>query len=127
MINQDELNNLAADFQQWRTIRKYPKEKTPQTLKDRVIKLSQCYSPGQIQATLNLSSSTFNKWRKQLSAITEANDFITLPEVSTPIPVKAPTSTEINVELTCRNGNSLQLSGAISIELLTAITKEVLA
>jgi len=127
MTNQERLNKLIADFQQWRTTRKHPTAKTPQPLRDEAVKLAQYYSPGQIQAALKIASSTFCYWRKKVSAVSESNDFITLPEVSEAIPAQTPDNTTMTVELNCKNGNSLQLSGAISLELLTVITREVLA
>jgi transposase-like protein len=125
MINQDKLKNLAADFQKWRAIRQYPREKTPQHLKDEAIKLAQNYSPSQIQAALNISSSTFHNWRKKLSAADELNGFIALPEL--PEIASADKNSEVSIELTCKNGNKLQVSGSISLELLTAITGAALA
>lgn len=125
MTNQDKLNNLAADFQKWRAIRKYPREKTPQHLKDKTVKLIQYYSPSQIQAALNISSSTFHYWRKQVSAADELNGFIALPEL--PKIASAERNSEVSIELTCKNGNKLQVSGSISLELLTVITGAALA
>lgn len=125
MINQDKLKNLAADFQKWRATRTYIREKTPQHLKDETIKLAQNYSPSQIQTALNISSSTFHHWRKQLSATNELSNFITLPEL--PDIASVEKNSAVSIELTCKNGNKLQFSGAISLELLTAITGAALA
>jgi len=129
MKNQEKLNKLVTDFQQWRAIRKHPHEKTPQPLRDEAVKLAQYYSPTQIQTALNIASSTFHYWRKQVSAAltAEANDFIALPVVPESAPANTSTNTAVNVELTCKNGNRLHLSGSISLELLTAITREVMA
>lgn len=121
MINQDKLSSLASEFQQWRLTRKYPREKTPQPLKDKAVKLAQYYSTSQIKAALNIASSTFHNWCKQAASVNEPNEFIAIPDE-----LEA-TSDEFNIALTCKNGNRLQLSGPISPELLAVITGALLA
>ena len=121
MTNQDKLNSLAAEFQQWRLTRKYPRERTPQRLKDKVIELAQHYSSSQMKTALNIADSTLHNWCKQATTIEEPADFITIPEEPNAIPGK------IILDLTCKSGNRLQLSGAITPELLAVITGALLA
>ncbi len=121
MTNQDRLNSLSSEFQQWRLTRKHPREKTPQFLKEKALELSQYYSSGHIKTALNIADSTFHKWRKQATIIDEPREFIVVPEEPNAI------SDEMILELACKNGNRLQLSGAITPELLAVITGALLA
>lgn len=121
MTNQDKLSSLASEFQQWRLIRKHPREKTPQLLKNKTVELSQYYSTSQIKTALNIADSTFHNWRKQAITIDEPHEFIAVPEGPKAI------SNEIILNLACKNGNRLQLTGAITPELLAVITGTLLA
>ena len=118
MTNQDKLSSLASEFQQWRLTRKYPREKTPQPLKDRAVALAQDYSSSQIKTALNIADSTLHHWCKQAISANELGEFIAIPDE---------TSNEVTIALTCKNGNQLQLSGSISPALLTVITEALLA
>jgi transposase-like protein len=121
MLNQDKLNSLTAEFQQWRSTRQYAREKTPQQLKNKTVELAQDYSSSQISTALNIARSTFHYWCKQATSHNKPVEFIAIPEA----PQIA--SEPLNIRITCKNGHSLQLTGAISAELLTVITKELLA
>lgn len=72
MTNQDKLNGLSTEFQQWRLTRKYPKERTPQRLKYKVVKLAQHYSSSQIKTALNIADLHFTTCvNKQLPSMSE--------------------------------------------------------
>lgn len=121
MTNQDRLSNLATEFQQWRLTRKYPREKTPQQLKDKTVALAQYYSSSQIKTALNIADSTFHNWCKQAASVNEHDEFIAIPDELKAI------QDEFNIALTCQNGNRLQLSGPLSPALLAVITGALLA
>ncbi len=121
MTNQDKLSSLASEFQQWRLNRKYPRERTPQRLKDKVVKLAQHYSSSQMKTALNIADSTLHNWCKQATTINEPTDFITIPKEPNAI------SGKIILDLTCKSGNRLQLTGAITPELLAVITGTLLS
>jgi len=121
MTNQDKLTHLAAEFKQWRLTRKYPRSKTPQSLKDKTVALAQHYSSSQIQTALNIASSTLHHWCQQVDPLDKSSVFIAMPDE--PIAI----SNELKIELSCKNGNQLQLSGPISPELLSIITGALLA
>ncbi len=121
MTNQDKLSSLASEYQQWRLTRKYPREKTPQQLKDKTVALAQHYSASQIKTAINIADSTFHNWCKQAASVNEPGEFIAMPDELNAI------SDEVNIALTCKNGNRLQLSGPISPKLLAVITGALLA
>ncbi|SQD77590.1 hypothetical protein [Moritella yayanosii] len=120
MTNQDKLSSLASEFQQWRLTRQYPREKTPQQLKDKTVALAQYYSSSQIKTALNIADSTFHHWCKQATSVKKPSEFIAVPDELNA------SSDEFNITLTCKNGNRLQLSGPLSPALLAVITGALL-
>ena len=121
MANQDKLTLVANAFEHWRHSRTHRYEKTPQDLRQQTVGLLAHYSRAKITSTLKISGTQFKQWHEGFSSSTDNNaSFVTLAPV-TILPAS------LNLTLDFTNGNQLRLSGDISAELLTALTRGVQA
>lgn len=95
------LEQLAQEFTHWRTNRKSKIEKTPLSLIEHAVSLTQVHSRSQIQKRLGISGSQMSKWLQQTPQPNMS--FVALPLVEA----------ESTLKLTIDNqqGSRLELTG----------------
>lgn len=121
MLIDNQLNDVAAIFEQWRDSRDKRQGKTPKLLRKQAVDLLSAYSKSEITKRLKVSHSQLKQWVAELISPNPTTDFVALP-VETAIE----SSSSMEMELTFLQGETLRLSGAIPSNVINSIVQTLI-
>lgn len=119
MSNLNQLATVVEAFEQWRSTRHGRQVRTPSTLREQATLLLNNYSSSKIIAALKISGTQLKQWRTALELTEPSPQFVTLPSLSS-LP-----NEQSNIEFRFTNGVQLCLSGEPSLNVITAIIREI--
>ena len=119
MSYQDKLTNAVKAFEQWRNNRNERQARTPATLREQAALLLSDYSSSKIISALKISGTQLKQWRTALGLTEPLPQFVALPTLSS-LP-----NEPSHIEFRFSNGDQLSLSGDISLNIITAIIREI--
>lgn len=119
MSNQNQLTTAVEAFEQWRNHRIGRQVRTPSALREQAALLLNDYSSSKITSALKISGAQLKQWRSAPELSEPTPQFVALPKLTPVI------NEHSSVELLFSNGDKLCLSADISLNVLTAIIREI--
>ena len=119
MSNQNRLTTAVQAFDQWRSHRNGRQVRTPASLREQAVLLLKDNSSSKIIAALKISGTQLKQWSTASRLTEPSTQFVTLPALS------SLQNEQSNIEFRFTNGAQLCLSGDISLNVITAIIREV--
>ncbi len=125
---QQQLTDVAKQVEQWQQTKEYRNSPVPEQLRLQALALFEHFTISEIRKTLKLSESLLHKWSKLAKstavksvAITQPQEFVTLPKSEPENPVSNNLSLELSVGEQCH----IRLTGAISVQQLDVFTRNI--
>ena len=121
----DQLAAAAEQLKLWRQIKSHNNSPIPGPLRQQIVALFECFPVGEIQTTLNLSSSLLYRWLKKPGCEIKVAKPAAIPEFVHLPQTEVSESNNLILELTVGNHCQIRLSGDISVGQLDVFTRNI--